>query len=447
MGKSPFDFGRTISMKAVVSGVFGAMMFSALATTAWAETTLTIATVNNGDMIRMQKYTGDFTAANPDIKLNWVTLEENDLRQKVTKDISTKGGQYDVLTIGMYETPIWGKAGWLVPLKGLDDPADILPAVAGGLSYDGTLYAAPFYGESSFVMYRKDLMEKAGLKMSDTPTWTEIIAAANKMTDRANGVNGICLRGKAGWGENMAFLGTMANSFGARWFDENWKPQFDTPEWKTAIETYLKVMKDAGPEGASGNGFSENLALFQSGKCGMWADATAAGSFVIDPKASSVAANVGFTIAPDAGFGKRANWLWAWALAIPAGSQKVDAAQKFIGWATSKHYGEMIAAKEGWANVPPGTRTSLYANPEYLKVPFAQMTLNSMNAADPMHPTAKPVPYTGVQFVAIPEFAGIGTKVGEIFSSALAGQITSDEALAQAQAYTTDAMTKAGYIK
>jgi sorbitol/mannitol transport system substrate-binding protein len=435
-------------MKLLAKGVLSAFALLALAGTSYAEdVTLTIATVNNGDMIRMQKYTDDFTATNPGIKLNWVTLEENDLRQKVTKDISTKGGQYDVLTIGMYETPIWGKAGWLVPLKGLDDAADILPAVAGGLSYDGTLYAAPFYGESSFVMYRKDLMDKAGLKMSDTPTWTEIIDAANKMTDRANGVNGICLRGKAGWGENMAFLGTMANSYGARWFDENWKPQFDTPEWKTAIETYLKVMKDAGPEGASGNGFSENLALFQSGKCGMWADATAAGSFVIDPKASSVAANVGFTIAPDAGFGKRANWLWAWALAIPAGSQKVDAAQKFIGWATSKHYGEMIAAKEGWANVPPGTRTSLYNNPEYLKVPFAQMTLNSMNAADPMHPTAKPVPYTGVQFVAIPEFAGIGTKVGEIFSSALAGQISSDEALAQAQAYTTDAMTKAGYIK
>jgi sorbitol/mannitol transport system substrate-binding protein len=426
-------------MKLGLTGVYGAMMFAALATTAFAETTLTIATVNNGDMIRMQKLTDDFTATNPDIKLNWVTLEENDLRQKVTKDISTKGGQYDVLTIGMYETPIWGKKGWLVPLEGLDDPADILPAVSGGLSYDGKLYAAPFYGESSFVMYRKDLMAKAGLKMSDTPTWTEIIDAANKMTDRANGVNGICLRGKAGWGENMAFLGTMANSFGARWFDENWKPQFDTPEWKTTIETYLKLMKDAGPEGASGNGFSENLALFQSGKCGMWADATAAGSFVIDPKASKVAADVGFS--------KRANWLWAWALAVPAGSKKVAEAEKFISWATSKHYGELVASKEGWANVPPGTRTSLYNNPEYLKVPFAAMTLASMNAADPMHPTAKPVPYTGVQFVAIPEFAGIGTKVGEIFSSALAGQITADEALAQAQTYTTDAMTKAGYIK
>ena len=435
-------------MNKMVTGVLGAMMFAGLATTALAEdVTLTIATVNNGDMIRMQKLTDDFTAANPGIKLNWVTLEENDLRQKVTKDISTKGGQYDVLTIGMYETPIWGKNGWLVPLEGLDDPADLLPAVSGGLSYDGKLYAAPFYGESSFVMYRKDLMKKAGLEMPDAPTWDFILDAAKKMTDRANGVNGICLRGKAGWGENMAYLTTMANSFGARWFDENWKPQFDTQEWKDTLNTYLSIMKEAGPEGASGNGFSENLALFQSGKCGMWVDATAAGSFVVDPKASSVAANVGFTLAPDKGLGKRANWLWAWALAVPAGSKKVAEAEKFISWATSKHYGELVASKEGWAAVPPGTRTSLYNNPEYLKVPFAKMTLNSMNAADPMHSTVKQAPYVGVQFVAIPEFAGIGTKVGELMSAALAGQMTADDALAQAQAYTTDAMTKAGYIK
>jgi sorbitol/mannitol transport system substrate-binding protein len=376
-----------------------------------------------------------------------VTLEENDLRQKVTKDITTKGGQYDVLTIGMYETPIWGSKGWLVELAGLDDPKDILPAVSGGLSANGKLYAAPFYGESSFVMYRKDLMEKAGLKMSDAPTWDDIITAAGKMTDRANGVNGICLRGKAGWGENMAFIGSMANSFGARWFDEKWKPQFDTQEWKDTLTTYLKVMKDSGPQGASGNGFSENLALFQSGKCGMWVDATAAASFVIDAKASKVADQVGFTIAPDKGLGKRSNWLWAWALAIPAGSKKVDAAQKFISWATSKHYGELVASKEGWANVPPGTRTSLYANPEYAKVPFAKMTLNSMNAADPAHPTVKPVPYVGVQFASIPEFAGIGTKVGELFSAALAGQMSADDALKQAQDYTTAEMTKAGYIK
>jgi sorbitol/mannitol transport system substrate-binding protein len=413
--------------------------------------TLTIATVNNGDMIRMQKLTDDFTAKNPDIKLEWVTLEENVLRQKVTTDIATKGGQFDVLTIGTYEVPIWAKQGWLVPLDKLGadyDVNDLLPAIRGGLSMDGKLYAAPFYGESSMVMYRKDLMDKAGLKMPDAPTWDFIGQAARKMTDKASGTYGICLRGKAGWGENMAFLSATANSFGARWFDEKWHPQFDQPEWKNTLDFYVKLMKDAGPPGASSNGFNENLALFQSGKCGMWIDATVAASFVSDPKASQVADKVGYALAPDNGLGKRGNWLWAWSLAIPSSSQKVESAEKFVAWATSKGYLDLVASKEGWANVPPGTRTSLYANPEYQKAaPFAKMTLDSINAADPVHPSVKPVPYVGVQFVAIPEFQGIGTAVGQVFSAALAGQMTVDQALQTAQQITTREMTKAGYIK
>jgi sorbitol/mannitol transport system substrate-binding protein len=313
---------------------------------------------------------------------------------------------------------------------------------------DGKLFAAPFYGESSMVMYRKDLMDKAGLKMPDAPTWDFIGEAARKMTDRAAGVNGICLRGKAGWGENMAFLTAMSNSFGARWFDEQWHPQFDQPEWKKTLETYVKLMKDAGPEGASSNGFNENLALFQQGKCGMWIDATVAASFVSDPKNSTVADKVGYALAPDNGLGKRGNWLWAWTLAIPAGTQKADAAEKFIAWATSKDYLKIVADKEGWANVPPGTRTSLYNNPEYQKAaPFAKMTLDSINSADPTKPTVKAVPYVGVQFVAIPEFQGLGTTVGQLFSAALAGQMSVDDALKQAQDAATSTMTEGGYIQ
>ena len=377
-------------MSTLLKSLLGACALTTLALAAHAETTLTIATVNNGDMIRMQKLTDDFTKANPDIKLNWVTLEENDLRQKVTKDISTKGGQYDVLTIGTYETPIWGKKGWLVPLTDVDDKSDLLKAIAGGLTVDGKLYASPFYGESSMVMYRTDLMEKAGLKMPDKPSWDFIIDAAKKMTDRSAGVNGICLRGKAGWGENMAFLTAMSNSFGARWFDEKWNPQFDTPEWKATLTTYLELMKDAGPPGASGNGFSENLALFQTGKCGMWIDATVAASFVSDPKASQVADKVSYALAPDKGLGKRANWLWAWSLGIPSGTKKVDAAQKFVGWATSRHYTELVASKEGWPNVPPGTRQSLYANANYEKVPFAKddARVDRRGRPDPSRPSS-----------------------------------------------------------
>jgi sorbitol/mannitol transport system substrate-binding protein len=436
-------------MKVHVKGLLGAVALASFSLPAFADTTLTIATVNNGDMIRMQKLTEDFTKANPDIKLNWVTLEENALRQKVTTDIATKGGQFDVLTIGTYEVPIWGKKGWLVPLDKLGadyDADDLLPAIKAGLTVNGKLYAAPFYGESSMVMYRKDLMDKAGLKMPEKPTWEFIKQAADKMTDKAAGVYGICLRGKAGWGENMAFLTATANSFGARWFDEKWNPQFNSPEWKATLDYYVPLMKADGPPGASSNGFNENLALFNDGKCGMWIDATVAASFVTG-KDSKVADKVGFALAPDNGLGKRGNWLWAWSLAVPAGSAKTEAAEKFISWATSKHYTELVASKEGWANVPPGTRKSLYANPEYSKVPFAEMTLESINSADPLHPTVKPVPYTGVQFVAIPEFQGIATDTGQDFSAALAGTMTVDQALAKAQASTEAAMKKGGYIK
>jgi sorbitol/mannitol transport system substrate-binding protein len=436
-------------MKKPLRALLGATALCALSGVAMAETTITVATVNNGDMIRMQGLMDDFNAKHPDITVEWVTLEENVLRQNVTTDIATQGGQYDVLTIGTYEVPIWGKQGWLVSLNDLPasyDVDDLLPAIRGGLTVDGNLYASPFYGESSMVMYRKDLMDAAGLTMPDAPTWADIETAAAAMTDKAAEQYGICLRGKAGWGENMAFLTAMSNSFGARWFDESWTPQFDSPEWRATLETYLRLMNEYGPPGASNNGFNENLTLFQQGKCGMWIDATVAASFVTGAD-STVADKVGFALAPDNGLGKRGNWLWAWSLAIPASSDNQDAAKTFIDWATNKDYLALVASKEGWANVPPGTRTSLYANPDYAAIPFAKMTIDSINSADPNAPTVQPVPYVGVQFVAIPEFQGIGTSVGQEFSAVLAGQKTLDEGLAAAQTLTTDEMTAAGYIQ
>ncbi|WP_170589080.1 ABC transporter substrate-binding protein [Ruegeria arenilitoris] len=431
-----------------LKSVLWAASAAALTAGAASAETITIATVNNGDMIRMQKYTDNFTEATGH-EVEWVTLEENVLRQRVTTDISTKGGQFDIMTIGMYETPIWGANGWLVPLDGMSaeyDVDDILPAMRGGLSHDGTLYAAPFYGESSMIMYRTDLMEKAGLEMPEAPTWQFIREAAAAMTDRDNDINGICLRGKAGWGEGGAFITVTANSFGARWFDEDWKPQFDQPEWKEALTFFVDMMNESGPAGYATNGFNENLSLFQQGKCGMWIDATVAASFVTNPNDSTVADQVGFALAPNSeGVDKRANWLWAWALAIPAGTQKEDAAKQFIEWATSKDYIELVAENEGWANVPPGARQSLYENPNYKDIPFAQMTLKSILAADPENCCVKPTPYTGIQFVAIPEFAGIATQVSQEFSAVYAGQQSVDEALTKAQAFTAEEMEAAGY--
>lgn len=418
---------------------------------AYAKETITIATVNNGDMITMKELSNEFTSQNPDIDLKWVTLEENILRQRVTTDVATQGGQYDVMTIGTYEVPIWGKQNWLTELDNLGknyDLDDLLPAIRSGLTVNDKLYAAPFYGESSMVMYRTDLMAKAGLTMPKAPSWDFIRKAAKAMTSKEDGVYGMCLRGKAGWGENIALITSMANSFGARWFDENWKPQFNTPEWEKTLQYYVDVMNESGPAGSSANGFNENLALFQTGKCGIWIDATVAGAFVTNKTDSEVADKVGFALAPDNGLGKRGNWLWSWTLAIPSSSKKQDAAMKFISWATSKEYTQLVADKKGWAKVPPGTRKSLYSNSQYMEAaPFAQITLDSIETADPKNPTVKPVPYVGIQFVAIPEFQGIGTAVGQQFSAALTGQMTVKQALSSSQRLVERAMRKARYPK
>ncbi|WP_454863437.1 ABC transporter substrate-binding protein [Pseudomonas hormoni] len=412
--------------------------------------TLTIATVNNSDMIRMQKLSKTFEAEHPDIKLNWVVLEENVLRQRLTTDIATQGGQFDVLTIGMYEAALWGAKGWLEPMKDLPatyDLDDVFPSVREGLSVKGSLYALPFYAESSITYYRTDLFKEAGLTMPERPTWEQIGEFAGKLTRKDKEQYGICLRGKAGWGENMALITTIANAYGARWFDEKWQPEFTGPEWKNALNFYVDTMKSSGPPGASSNGFNENLALFNSGKCAIWVDASVAGSFVTDKTQSKVSEHVGFTYAPHQTTDKGSAWLYSWALAIPTSSKAKDAAKTFSAWATSKEYGALVAAKDGIANVPPGTRASTYSDAYMSAAPFAKVTLESLKAADPSKPTLKPVPYIGIQLVTIPEFQGIGTQVGKSFSAALIGQTTVDQALTAAQQTTEREMKRAGYPK
>jgi sorbitol/mannitol transport system substrate-binding protein len=422
----------------------------ALATGAYAATEIVVATVNNGHMIEMQKLTPFFEKANPDIKVKWVTLEEGVLRQRVTTDIATKGGQFDVMTIGMYETPIWGKKGWLKELKtdAAYDVDDLLPAMRNGLSVEGKLYAAPFYGESSMLMYRKDLADKAGIKFAERPKWEDVRAAAEKMHDPKNGVYGICLRGKPGWGDNMAFITTMVNSFGGQWFDMSWKPQLESKPWHDAVTFYVDLLKKYGPPGSSANSFNEILALYNEGKCSMWIDATIAASFITDPKQSKVADKVAFAQGPYSATEKGANWLWAWALGIPAGTKNTEAAQKFITWATSKEYVNLVGKEKGWAAVPTGTRKSTYANPEFVKAAvFADAEKKAIDSANPNDSTLPKSPYVGVQFAAIPEFQAIGIAVGQQMSAALAGKSTVDAALKASQVAADREMRKGGYYK
>ena len=436
--------------------LFGALLATAALTSvafmpARAQSTLTIATVNNGDMVVMQKLSDRFEKDHPDIKLRWVVLEENVLRQRVTTDIATKAGQFDILTIGNYEVPIWAKQGWLQPMDKLPadyDVDDLLKPVRDALTVDGKLYAAPFYAESAMTYYRKDLFEKAGITMPEAPTYEQIRQYADKITDKPNQLYGMCLRGKPGWGENMAYLTTLVTAMGGQWFNEKWETTIDTPAWKNAVTYYSDILKQDGPPGVSSNGFNENLALFGSGHCGMWIDATVAGGMLFDKKQSQVSDKVGFAPMPTGSFKGGPTWLWSWNLAIPASTKQADAARTFVTWATSKDYIKLVASANGWVSVPPGTRASTYENPEYQKAaPFASFVRKAIEVANPNGQTEHPRPYTGAQFVAIPEFQGIGTQVGQTIAGTLTGQSTVDAALKSAQSATERTMRQAGYPK
>lgn len=441
------------SMHTFLRRTAAAVVVSSLFLTALAQAepvTINIASINNPDMIELQKLSPAFEKANPDIKLRWVTMEESVLRQRLTTDIATNSGQFDLMTIGAYETPIWARKGWLAPMNPSADydQDDLIKTVREGLTVDGKLYALPFYAESSMTYYRKDLFAAKKLTMPEKPTWDEIAKFAAQLHDPAKGVYGICLRGRAGWGENMAIIGTIANAYGGRWFDEKWQPQLSSPEWKKAVGFYVDLMRKYGPPGASSNGFNESLVLFSSGKCGMWVDATVAAGMLYHGKDSKVADKVAFAAAPKAETDKGSHWLWIWSLAVPKSSKSQEAAQKFAAWATSKEYIKLVAKDNGWSLVPPGTRLSTYAEPEYKKVaPFSDFVLNAIQDADANKPTVKPVPYTGIQFATIPEFQSIGTVTGQAIAGALAGKTTADAALDASQAQAVRMMRQGRYLK
>ncbi len=411
---------------------------------------LTIGTVNNADMILMQRLSSEFEKQSG-IRLNWVVLGENVLRQRLTVDIATGGNTFDVITIGSYEAPLWGARNWLVPVDDLGadyDYDDLFAVVRQGVSYKGKMYAAPFYAESSFTYYRKDLFEKAGLEMPEQPSYEQIRRFAARLHAPAHNVYGICLRGEPGWGQNMAYLGTLVYTFGGRWVDMKWQPQLTTPPWVEAIRFYVDLLRNYGPPGASTNGHNENRALFANGNCAIWVDATSAAGYFLDPNQSRVARTTGFARAPIAKVPNGAAWAWSWALAIPRSSRHVREAKQFLRWATGKQYVTLVGKRFGWVLAPPGTRKSTYENPAYLRAaPFARLVRDAILAADLTKPSALPVPYIGIQYMGIPEFQAIGTDVGQEVSAAFTGGETVERALQLAQTETERELRRGGYLK
>jgi polyol transport system substrate-binding protein len=404
--------------------------------------TVTVAVVSNplitGQMIPLTQSV--FEKQNPGITVKFVTYTEGDLRAAIEKDVSTHSNAFNVIMIGPYEAPLFAKNGWLTDLTTTyvnSDPgydaSDLLPSIAKALSYKNDLYAVPFYGESSMLYYRKDLFQAAGLTMPQHPTWQQVQTFAAKLNQPGK-QSGICLRGLAGWGDNMASLDTVVNTFGGEWFNMNWQPQLTSPAFEAATNFYVNLIRKYGEPGASADSFNQLLTLYGQGKCAMWYDATVAATSIATTY-PSVAANTGYAFAP-VNKTQSSGWLWTWSLGIPQGTANAGAAWKFVSWATSKQYDTLVAQKYGWAAVPPGTRTSLYSNPSYLTAAkaFAPITIASINGTDPDHPTLNPVPYVGIQYVDIPQFESLGVTVGQQIAGAIAGTESVSQALSASQA-------------
>jgi sorbitol/mannitol transport system substrate-binding protein len=400
--------------------------------------------VNNPQMVDLQELTAKFTAETG-VTVNYTVLPENDVRDKISQEFSSQAGQYDVASLSNFEIPIYARSKWIAPLDDYvaADPAfdqgDILAPMTASLSGDdGKLYGEPFYGESSFLMYRKDVLDAAGIQMPDHPTWQQVADIAARVDGAQPGMAGICLRGQPGWGQVFAPLTTVVNTFGGTWFTKDWQAGVDSKEFRAATQFYVDLVRAHGEVGAPQAGFTECLNNLEQGNAAMWYDATsAAGS--LEAEASPVRGKIGYVAAPVVET-PSSGWLYAWSWSIQQASAKKDAAWKFISWASSRKYEELVGQQLGWARVPAGKRASTYSNPDYLAQAsaFAQPTLAAIQAADPHNPGVQPRPAPGIQFVDIPEFPDLATQVSQDVSSAMAGRMTVDEALRRGQQLATD---------
>lgn len=409
-----------------------------------SSSTIVVAIVSNPQMTDAVSLLDDFKARHPGINVRFVSLPENEARAKITASVATGGGEFDVVMISNYETPMWAENGWISDLTPLMDntpgydAADFIPTIREAVTHNGAQYSVPFYGESSFVVYRQDLFDEAGLSMPEQPTWRDIRSFAEELHAPDRDFSGVCLRGLAGWGEVMAPLNTVINTYGGRWFDEEWAPQLQSPEVREAVGDYVDLVRSFGQPGAATSGYGDCLTRFAQGNAAMWYDATAMVSSIEDPASSTVVGKTNYALAPVRDT-EAAGWLYTWSLAIPESSANKQAAWDFVSWMTNKDYMQLVGNSLGWERLPPGSRQSTYEIPEYAEIAsaYAGPTLSAMRNATQEKSIVGKVPYEGLQFVGIPEFQDLGTRVAQQISAAIAGAQSVDEALAQSQGFAS----------
>ena len=385
--------------------------------------------------------------------------------------------------IGGFYGSLFGQNGWLwtfhqevetisgPPFEGIfrdDEVADLIPSVRENLSADGDLFALPIQADGSLLMFNREILRNAGVELSENPTWNEVETAAAAV--HTNDIAGICIRTAPGSVDNRSALDpshssinergsdgliepltSMVNAFGGTWWEAN---EDGTPGearinqldsgFRQATEFYATLVQEFGPDEPN-LGFDECFERFANGQVAMWFDSTVAPNLLndLDAAVSPNAGNFGAVASPIGPTGIRSDWLNISALALRTSYFSRDdsavvsaAAAEFVRWASSEEFTRLLVEDLGW-QAAPTTRLSTLANPEYQQAtaPWGQVVSDAITNADPNNPGTTPRPGLGrVQYVGIFEFQSVGNDCSVEFASAIAGEITVNDALDNCQA-------------
>jgi sorbitol/mannitol transport system substrate-binding protein len=371
--------------------------------------TINVLMVNNSQMVDLQKLTADNFTAKTGIRVNFTVLPENDVRDKISQEFSSQAGQYDVATVSNFEIPIYARSKWIAPLSDhiakdtAFDQDDILKPMTESLSKDGVVYGEPFYGESSFLMYRKDVLDSKGITMPANPTWDQVADIAAKVDGAQPNMKGICLRGQPGWGPDLR--PTHDGGEHLRWHLV--REGLDARGQRPAVRRRDELLRQASSRSTARRvpprpGFTECLNNLVQGTVAMWYDATSApGS--LEAADSPVKGKIGYVAAP-VKLTKSSGWLYSWAVGHPDGQHQEG--QRLEVRVLGVEQGVRGAGRPA-ARLVQGPGRQALLDLRQPRLPQGRLGVRDADQGRhrvrrPEQPGVQPRPAPGIQFIDIP---------------------------------------------
>jgi len=318
------------------------------------------------------------------IKTEYDVVPEQNYFDKVTIDLSAgDSSTYDVFMTGAYMIWQYAPAGWMEPLEPyINDPTktnpeydfeDIFADLRNSEMWNlvpgrdnlgqGSQYAIPWGFETNALMYRKDLLEAAGLSVPKS--LDELVVAAKTLKDANPDMAGVVVRGSLNWATIHPGFMTMYASYGCEDYDAEMRPQMNSACAVEVTDKWAQMVRESGPEAWTTYTWYQAGSDFGAGKAAMLFDADILGYFQNQPGTApeGVLGNIAWAPGPLGPDGTLKTNIWIWSLAMNAGSKNKDAAWYFLQWATGKDF--LTTAAVDYTFVNP-VRQSIWENPDFL---------------------------------------------------------------------------------